>query len=62
MESSSRIEIEKFNGLNFVLWNIKMEDLFLDREQWIVVDPRTISMRRLKEHWEKLERKVMRKI
>jgi hypothetical protein len=41
MTSSSRIEIEKFNGKNFELWKLKMEDLFVDREQWIVVDPGT---------------------
>jgi hypothetical protein len=41
MESSSRIEIEKFNGKNFELWKLKMEDLLVDKEQWIVVDPGT---------------------
>jgi hypothetical protein len=39
MESSSKIEIENFNNKNFELWKLKMEDLLLDREQWIVVDP-----------------------
>jgi hypothetical protein len=39
--SSSRIEIEKFNGKNFELWKLKMEDLLVDKEQWIVVDPGT---------------------
>ena len=38
MAGSSRIEIEKFNGKNFELWNIKMEDLLFDEEQWIVMD------------------------
>ena len=38
MERSSRIDIEKFNGKNFELWNIKMEDLLFDEEQWIVMD------------------------
>jgi hypothetical protein len=41
MMSSSRIEIEKFNGKNFELWKMKMEDLLVDKEQWIVVDPGT---------------------
>jgi hypothetical protein len=41
MVSSSRIEIEKFNGKNFELWKLKMEDLLVDKEQWIVVDPGT---------------------
>jgi hypothetical protein len=41
MASSSRIEIEKFNGKNFDLWKLKMENLLVDKEQWIVVDPGT---------------------
>jgi hypothetical protein len=41
MVSSSRIDIEKFNGKNFELWKLKMEDLLVDKEQWIVVDPGT---------------------
>jgi hypothetical protein len=41
MASSSRIEIEKFNGKNFELWKLKMEDLLVDNEQWITVDPGT---------------------
>jgi hypothetical protein len=57
MESSSRIEIEKFNGHNFELWKLKMEYLLVDREQWVIVDPGTISMGMSKEYWEKLKRK-----
>ena len=38
MVSSSRIEIEKFNGKNFELWKLNMEDLLVDKEQWIIVD------------------------
>jgi hypothetical protein len=41
MASSSRIEIEKFNGKNFELWKLKMEDLLVDKEKWIIVDPST---------------------
>jgi hypothetical protein len=41
MVSSSRIEIQNFNGKNFELWKLKMEDLLLDKEQWIDVDPGT---------------------
>jgi hypothetical protein len=36
MASSSRIEIEKFNGKKFELWKLKMEDLLVDKEQWII--------------------------
>jgi hypothetical protein len=38
MASYSRIKIEKFNGKNFELWKLKMEDLLVDKEKWIVVD------------------------
>ena len=38
MASSSRIKIEKFNGKNFELWKLNMEDLLVDKEQWIDVD------------------------
>jgi len=31
------MEIEKFNGQNFELWKLKMEDLLMDRDQWIAV-------------------------
>jgi hypothetical protein len=41
MESSSRIEIEKFNGKKFELWKLNMEELLIDKEQWIAVDPGT---------------------
>jgi hypothetical protein len=41
MVSSSRIKIEKFNGKNFKLWKLNMEDLLVDKEQWIIMDPST---------------------
>jgi hypothetical protein len=41
MESNSKMEIKKFNGQSFELWKLNMEDLFMDRDQWIVVDPGT---------------------
>ena len=58
MASSSRIEIEKFNGQSFELWKIKMEDLLVDREQWIAVDPGTMPTGMVKADWDKLERKA----
>ena len=57
MSITSRIEIGKFNGQNFELWNLKMEDLLVDREKWIVLEPRAISTGTLKEDCEKLDRK-----
>jgi hypothetical protein len=39
MSISSRIDIEKFNGKNFELWKLKMEDLLVEKEQWTIVHP-----------------------
>ena len=58
MASSSRIEIKKINGHNFELWKLKMEDLLVDREQWIVVDPGMKPTATSQEDWDKLERRV----
>jgi hypothetical protein len=72
MVSSSRIEMEKFNGENFELWKLKMEDVIIDKEKWIVVDlsthptgtqsigTQTTSTQptgMLNEDWEKLDRR-----
>jgi len=42
MVSNGKIEIKKFNGQSFKLWKLKMEDLLVDKDQWIMVDPCTI--------------------
>ena len=54
MASSLRIEIEKFNGQNFELWKLKMEDLLVDREQRIVVDSGTKPVVTSQDDWDKL--------
>ena len=41
MASNSKMEIEKFNGKIFELWKLKMEDILVERDQWIAVDPGT---------------------
>ena len=38
MVSIGNIEIEKFNVQSFELWKLKMEDLLVDKDQWIAVD------------------------
>jgi hypothetical protein len=38
MVSSSKMDIEKFNGKCFELWKLKMEDLLVEKYQWIMVD------------------------
>jgi hypothetical protein len=41
MVRSLKMEIDKFNGKSFEPWKLKMEDLLVDRDQWITVDPGT---------------------
>ena len=58
MASSGKIEIEKFNGQSFELWKLKMEDLLVDKDQWIAVDLGTKPMAMSDEDWKKLDRKA----
>lgn len=58
MARSSRVDIEKFNGQNFELWKLKMEDLLVDKEQWTAVDPGTKLAGMSTKDWEKLDRKA----
>ena len=58
MASSGKIEIEKFNGQSFELWKLKMEDLLVDKDQRIVVNPGTKPTRVSDEEWKKLDWKV----
>ena len=58
METSSIVEIDKFNGQNFELWKLKMEYLLVDKEQWAVVHPGTKPTTMSKEDCDKLDRKV----
>ena len=58
MASNGKIENEKFNGYSFELWKLKMEDLLVDKDQWIVVDLGTKPMGVFYEEWKKLDRKA----
>jgi hypothetical protein len=57
MESNSKMEIEKFNGKIFELWKLKMEDLLVDKDQWIAVDPGTAPTRTSADDWKKMDQK-----
>ena len=58
MASSGKIEIEIFNGHSFELWKLKMEDMLVDKDQWIAVDPGTKPMGVSDEEWKKLDQKA----
>jgi hypothetical protein len=57
MASNSKMEIEKFNGKIFELWKLKMEDLLVDIDQWIVVDLGTAPTRTSADDWKKTDQK-----
>ena len=58
MASSGKIEIEKFNRQSFELCKLKMEDLLVDKDQWIAVDLVNKPMGVSSEEWKKLDRKA----
>ena len=58
MESSGKIEIEKFNGQSFELSKLKTEDVLVDKDQWIMVDPGTKPMTTSDADWNKLDQKT----
>ena len=62
MASDSKMEIEKFNGQSFELWKLKMEDLLVERDQWIVVDLGTTPTGTSIDDSKNLDRKAKRKI
>jgi hypothetical protein len=55
MASNSKMEIEKFNGKSFELWKLKMEDLLVERDQWITVDPCTTPTGTSTDDWKKMD-------
>jgi hypothetical protein len=58
MVSNSKMEIEKFNGKFFELWKLNMEDLLVEKEQWITVDPSTTPTGTSTDDWKKFDRKA----
>ena len=58
MASGKKIEIEKSNGQSFELWKLKMEDLLVDKYQWITVDLGNKPTAMSDEDWKKLDRKA----
>ena len=56
MASSGKINIEKFNGQSFELWKLKMEDLLVDKDQWIMVLNQQQCMTKTRRIWIKNKR------
>jgi hypothetical protein len=57
MEINSKMEFEKFNGKCFELWKLNMEDLLVDKDQWIVVDPGIAPIGTSADDWKNLDQK-----
>jgi hypothetical protein len=55
MTINSNMEIKKFNGKRFELWKLNTEDLLVDRDQWITVDPGTTPTGTSVDDWKKLD-------
>ena len=62
MVRNSKMEIEKFNVQSFELWKLNMEDLLVERDQWIIVDLCTTPTGTSKNDWKKLDQKAKRTI
>jgi hypothetical protein len=62
MERNLKMEIEKFNGKIFKMWKLKMEDLLVERDQWIAVDLGTAPTGTFADDWKKMDRKAKRTI
>jgi hypothetical protein len=62
MVSSLKLEIEKFNGKHFDLWNLNIEYMLVDRDQWVRVDSGTAPIGRSTNDWKNLDQKAKRTI
>jgi hypothetical protein len=60
MVRSSKIEIDKFNGQSFESWKLNMEDLLVEKDQWIIVDLGNTPIGTLTKDWVNLDRKEKR--
>ena len=58
MASGGKIEIEKFNGQIFELWKLNMEDLLVNKGEWIMVDLGTKPTTMSDEDWKNSDRKA----
>jgi hypothetical protein len=57
MASNSKMEIEKFNQKIFELWKLKMEGIWVDRDQWIIIDLGTAPTGTSADDWKKTDQK-----
>jgi hypothetical protein len=58
MANNSKMEFKKFNGQSFELWKLNMEDMLVDKYQWIAIDLGTAPTGTLVDDWKKLDWKA----
>jgi hypothetical protein len=58
MASNLKMEIEKFNGKSFELRKLEMEDLLVEKDHGIVVDPGIAPTRTSIDEWKNLDQKA----
>jgi hypothetical protein len=54
------MEIKKFNGKHFELWNLKMQYMLVEKDQWITMDLGTSPTVNSIDDWKKLDQKAKR--
>ena len=60
MAEEKKFRIEKFNGQNYQLWKIQMEDYFYQKDLYLSLGRKTKQVATMKdEEWEVLERKEL---
>ena len=42
MAGTRRVEIKKFNGMNFELWKLKVQDILVKCDMWGVVSKKNL--------------------
>jgi hypothetical protein len=58
MASNSKMEIKKLNGKSFEMWKINMQDMLVEKDQWIAIDLGVAPTRTSVDDWKKLDRKA----
>ena len=60
MEEEGNFRVEKFNGQNYQLWKMQMEDYLYQKDLYLSLDEKAKQMAVMKdEEWEVLDKKAL---
>ena len=60
MEEEGKLKVEKFNGQNYQLWKMKMEDYLYQKDLYLLLGGKSKQSVAMKdEKWEVLDRKAL---